>query len=147
LLRDACVDTINILDFNRIATARFLIELDCFYAPDIFHRRSMRYETIAEDQNNGETEIKWKPEDVVIDAIFSQILCLPAPEHKLTYYHSLIAELCKAAPGAIAPSLGRAIRFIYTNIDMMDMELCDRFMDWFAHHMSNFDFRWKWIEW
>lgn len=89
----------------------------------------------------------WKPEDVVIDAIFSQVFTLPTPEHKLIYYHSVITEACKIAPGAIAPSLGRAIRFLFRNIDVMDMELSHRYMDWFAHHLSNFEFRWKWTEW
>lgn len=89
----------------------------------------------------------WKPEDMAVDAIFSQILQLPAPEHKAVYYHSMITETCKIAPSAIAPSLGRAIRFLYKNIEMMDEELTYRFMDWFSHHLSNFDFRWKWQEW
>jgi nuclear cap-binding protein subunit 1 len=29
----------------------------------------------------------------------------------------------------------------------MDLELVSRFMDWFAHHLSNFGFTWKWTEW
>lgn len=29
----------------------------------------------------------------------------------------------------------------------MDLELVYRFMDWFSHHLSNFGFTWKWIEW
>lgn len=72
---------------------------------------------------------------------------LPVPEHKLVYYHSIITETCKLAPGSIAPSLGRAIRFLYKNLDFMDVELFHRFVDWFSHHLSNFDFRWKWAEW
>ena len=89
----------------------------------------------------------WKPEDVVIDAVFSQIFQLPTPEHRLVYYHSIITEICKISPAAIAPSLGRAIRFLFRSVDAMDMELGYRFMDWFAHHLSNFEFRWKWTEW
>jgi len=89
----------------------------------------------------------WKPEDIVVDAVFSQIFLLPSPEHKLVYYHSVITEMCKIAPAAIAPSLGRAIRFLFRHMDVMDMELSYRFMDWFGHHLSNFEFRWKWTEW
>lgn len=144
LLRDAIVDTINILDFNRNAVAKFLTEIDCFWAKDTFIKRSTAFDKLR-DMNRALPT--WKPEDVTIDAIFSQIFQLPTSEHRLVYYHSLITESCKISPGAIAPTLGRAIRFVYRNIEQMDMELSYRFMDWFAHHLSNFEFRWKWAEW
>jgi nuclear cap-binding protein subunit 1 len=144
LLRDTITDTINILDFNRNIVAKFLNEIDNFWAPDTFVKRSTTFDKLRE---LGPGRPTWKPEDVIIDAIFSQIFQLPSPEHRLVYYHSLITESCKISPGAIAPSLGRAIRFLFRNIDQMDMELSYRFMDWFAHHLSNFEFRWKWTEW
>jgi len=82
-----------------------------------------------------------------VDAVFSQLFQLPTPEHKLVYYHSVLTESCKIAPAAIAPSLGRAIRYLYRSVDQMDLELSYRFMDWFSHHLSNFGFTWKWTEW
>ena len=82
-----------------------------------------------------------------MDAVFSQLFQLPVPEHKLVYYHSVLTEACKIAPAAIAPSLGRAIRCLYRNTNRMDLELSHRFLDWFAHHLSNFGFTWKWTEW
>jgi nuclear cap-binding protein subunit 1 len=144
LLRDALVDTINVLDFNRIATARFLIDLDCYFSPGTFVKRATPFDRLKEVEGDRST---WKPEDVAVDAVFSQLFQLPAPEHKLVYYHSVLTESCKIAPAAIAPSLGRAIRYLYRNIDLMDLELSYRFMDWFAHHLSNFGFTWKWTEW
>ncbi|KAK5166211.1 Nuclear cap-binding protein subunit 1 [Saxophila tyrrhenica] len=144
LIRDAINDTINALDFNRNIVARYLSEIDCFWPPNIFHKRGMAFDKLR-DTDDGRP--KWKPEDVAIDAVFSQILTLPAPEHKLVYYHAIITEMCKIAPAAIAPSLGRAIRFIYRGLDTMDLELAYRYTDWFAHHLSNFEFRWKWAEW
>lgn len=144
LLRDAILDTVNILDFNRNVTARLLNEIDCFWAPGTFVKRSTAFDKLRDMPAD---KPKWKPEDVAIDAIFSQIYQLPSPEHRLVYYHSLITESCKISPGAIAPSLGRAIRFLFRNVDTMDMELTYRFMDWFGHHLSNFEFRWKWAEW
>lgn len=144
LLRDSINDTINILDFNRNVVAKFLNEIDCYWAKDTFVKRSTTFDKLRDLPEGRPT---WKPEDVAIDAIFSQIFQLPTPEHRLVYYHSLITESCKISPGAIAPSLGRAIRFLFRNIDQMDMELSYRFMDWFAHHLSNFEFRWKWTEW
>lgn len=144
LIRDAIVDTISILNFNRNVTAKLLNDIDCFWAPDTFIKRATAFDKLKDVPEQKST---WKPEDIAVDAIFSQIFQLPSPEHKLVYYHSLITESCKISPAAIAPSLGRAIRFLFRNVDTMDMELGYRFMDWFAHHLSNFEFRWKWTEW
>lgn len=144
LLRDSLVDTINILDFNRNVTSRFLIDIDCFFTPGTFVKRATPFDRLRDLEGDRST---WKPEDVAVDAVFSQLFQLPTPEHKLIYYHSLLTEACKLAPAAIAPSLGRAIRYLYKNVDHMDYELSYRFMDWFAHHLSNFGYTWKWTEW
>lgn len=144
LLRDSLVDTINMLDYNRNATARFLIDLDCYFSPGTFVKRATPFDRLRDLEGGKST---WKPEDVAVDAVFSQLFQLPTPEHKLVYYHSVLTEACKIAPAAIAPSLGRAIRDLYRNVDSMDLELSYRCMDWFAHHLSNFGFTWKWTEW
>ncbi|RXG49143.1 hypothetical protein VDGE_08432 [Verticillium dahliae] len=144
LIRDALVDTINILDFNRNATARFLVDVDCYFSDSTFVKRATPFDRLRDIPSGRST---WKPEDVAVDAVFSQLHQLPAAEHKLVYYHSVLTEACKQAPAAIAPSLGRAIRFLYHAQSQMDLELSYRFLDWFAHHLSNFGFTWKWTEW
>lgn len=144
LLRDAIVDTVNMLDANRNVAAKFLIDIDCFWTQGTFVKRATAFDKLKDFPAGAST---WKPEDTVIDAIFSQIFQLPTPEHRLVYYHSLITESCKIAPAAVAPTLGRAIRFLFRSLEIMDLELAYRYMDWFAHHLSNFDFRWKWTEW
>lgn len=144
VLRDALVDSINILDFNRNASAKILIDLDCYFAPNTFVKRATQFDKLRDVEDGKST---WKPEDVAVDAVFSQLLQLPYPEHKLVYYHSVLTEACKIAPAAIAPSLGRAIRWLYQHVEVMDLELVYRFMDWFSHHLSNFGFTWKWTEW
>ncbi|KAH9999139.1 MIF4G like-domain-containing protein [Xylariaceae sp. FL0662B] len=144
LIRDALLDTINILDFNRNATARFLIDVDCYFAPGTFIKRATPFDRLRDIEGDRST---WKPEDVAVDAVFSQLFALPTPEHKLVYYHSVLTESCKIAPAAVAPSLGRAIRYSYQSIHRLDLELSYRFLDWFTHHLSNFGFMWKWVEW
>lgn len=144
LLRDALVDTINILDVNRITAGKFLIDVDCYFSPNTFVKRATPFDKLRDLSGDRTT---WKPEDVAVDAVFSQLFQLPASEHKQVYYHSLLTECCKLAPAAIAPSLGRAIRFLYRNLDGLDLDLCYRFLDWFSHHLSNFGFTWKWSEW
>jgi len=118
--------------------------MDCYWSPGTFVKRATPFDKVKEAAGDKST---WKPEDLAVDAIFSQLLRLPTAEHKLVFYHSMITETCKIAAQAIAPSLGRAIRFLYKNVDVTDAELNHRFMDWFAHHLSNFDYRWKWTEW
>lgn len=145
LIRDALVDTINILDFNREAVTRLLIDLDQYFTPGFFAKRNTPYPKIEIAAAEGMPT--WKTEDLAVDAIFSQLLQLPAPEHKLVYYHSIITHACKISPAAFAPVLGRAIRFIYRSVESLDLELVARYTDWFAHHLSNYDFRWKWDEW
>ncbi|EAW08608.1 NCBP1 family protein [Aspergillus clavatus NRRL 1] len=144
LLRDVLVDTINILDFNRIAAAKFLIDVDCYFTANTFVKRATPFDRLRDIPGDRPT---WKPEDVAVDAVFSQLFQLPSPEHKLVYYHSVLTECCKIAPAAIAPSLGRAIRFLYRSLETVDLDLSHRFLDWFAHHLSNFGFTWKWSEW
>jgi len=144
LIRDSLLDTINGLDFNRNVAARFLIDIDCYFASDTFIKRATPFDRLKDGEAAKTT---WKPEDVAVDAVFSQLFQLPNPEHKLVYYHAVLTEACKIAPAAIAPSLGRAIRHVYNNTPQIDVELVSRFVDWFAHHLSNFGFTWKWTEW
>lgn len=144
VVRDALIDTLNILDYNRNVSARHLIDVDCYFAPRTFAARATPFDRLREIEPPKST---WKPEDVAVDAVFSQLFLLPSPEHKLVYYHSVLTEACRQAPAAIAPSLGRAIRYLYSNNPRIDLELANRFADWFAHHLSNFGFTWKWTEW
>ncbi|KAJ4335907.1 Nuclear cap-binding protein subunit 1 [Didymella glomerata] len=143
LIRDAIVDTINQLDFNREMVAKFLVDVDCYWTIDAFAKRG----TPLDKFKDQDGKIQYKSEDMIIDAIFSQLFKLPSAEHKLVYYHSVITQCCKVAPQAIAPSLGRAIRTIYKSLPVLDLELGYRFLDWFSHHLSNFEFRWRWTEW
>lgn len=144
IIRDGLVDTINTLDFNRHIPARYLMDLDCYFADGSFVKRATPFDELRNFPAGRST---WKPEDVAVDTVFSQLFQLPKPEHKLVYYHSVLTEACKLAPAAIAPSLGRAIRFLYRANPRMDLELSYRFVDWFSHHLSNFGFTWKWSEW
>ncbi|PSR80770.1 MIF4G like-domain-containing protein [Coniella lustricola] len=144
LVRDSLLDTINILHFNRSITARRLIDIDNYFADGTFVSRATPFDQLRDVPADKST---WKPEDVAVDAVFSQLFLLPTPEQKLVYYHSVLTEACRIAPAAIAPSLGRAIRFLYRSTGIFDLELNNRFIDWFSHHLSNFGFTWKWAEW
>lgn len=144
LIRDALTDAIAVLHVNRLLAGKVLIEMDQYFAPDTFVKRATAFDKLREVAGDKNA---WKPEDVIVDATFSLLLELPTSEHKPVFYHSILTESCKIAPAAVAPSLGRAIRFLYRKVDRMDLELGQRFLDWFSHHLSNFGFTWKWTEW
>lgn len=64
------------------------------------------------------------------------------------YYFALITELCKLSPSTIGPAVGKSIRKIYALLgDGLDVEMAEKFSEWFAVHMSNFNFLWVWKEW
>ena len=144
LIRDALTDAINVLHVNRYIAGKVLIDMDCYFGPETFVKRATAFDKLRDLEGDKNT---WKPEDVIVDATFSQLFQLPNSEQKSVFYHSVLTEACKVAPAAVAPSLGRAIRYLYRNVDRMDLELHHRFLDWFSHHLSNFGFTWKWIEW
>lgn len=90
---------------------------------------------------------KYKLEDLLVDAIFAQLFRLPSPREREVCYAALLTEVTKLAPQDVAPTLGRAIRWIYDRIDGIVGEVNMRFSTWFAVHLSNFGFTYKWEEW
>jgi nuclear cap-binding protein subunit 1 len=132
------------LPFNRKVSARLLIELANFFPTGLFHRPGLAVKDLPPHQPNRP---KYKLEDVLVDALFANILRLPTNEYAQIYYISLMTEVTKSAPNDIAPTLGRAIRWIYDRFDDIEGELNMRFSTWFSIHLSNFGFNYKWTEW
>ena len=141
VLRDLVVDILGAYVKNRQEAARFLMDVECYLAPGTFVLRGTPVDKIPA---GGPT---WKAEDVVIEAVFSQLFRLPVAEHKHIYYHGVLTELCKMVPQAIAPAFGRAIRTVYGWLPVLEPELSYRFGSWFAQHLSNFGYNWKWQDW
>lgn len=71
------------------------------------------------------------------------------------YYYALITDLCKLSPSTVGPAVGKSIRKLYRLLEdtgsvddgALDVEVARRFVEWFAVHMSNFNFNWVWKEW
>jgi nuclear cap-binding protein subunit 1 len=63
------------------------------------------------------------------------------------YYCGVMTEATKLAPSEIAPTLGRAIRWVYQRAGEVRGVVLMRFLGWFALHLSNFGFTYKWDEW
>lgn len=98
-------------------------------------------------------------ENLIVEVILGQYLfAAPSAPHKSVYYQSLIGELCKISPQTVAPALGKCIRKLYAGLGAaaapageskisLGPEQTRRFAEWFAVHLSNFGFHWRWPEW
>lgn len=147
LLRDISTDIINNMDFNRKEVARQLITLDLFFGKQTFTEPGISMDRLQGLHAANPGDSTWKVEDVAMEAVLESIFKLPSSNFHGSYFHAILIEECIMAPQAIAPVFGRAIRFLYSHLTEMDIELQHRFLDWFSHHLSNFGFSWKWQEW
>ncbi|KAJ0084473.1 hypothetical protein Patl1_29476 [Pistacia atlantica] len=91
--------------------------------------------------------VPFRYEYLMAETIFSQLLLLPQPPFKPIYYTLVIMDLCKALPGAFPAVVAGAVRALFEKIADLDMECRTRFILWFSHHLSNFQFIWPWEEW
>lgn len=91
--------------------------------------------------------VPFRYEYLMAETIFSQLLLLPQPPFKPTYYTLVIMDLCKALPGAFPAVVAGAVRALFDRIAELDMECRTRLILWFSHHLSNFQFIWPWEEW
>ncbi|KZT62167.1 hypothetical protein CALCODRAFT_479362 [Calocera cornea HHB12733] len=138
LLRTLSADTVNIFEVNRREAARILTELP----------RWCRKGLLKLKNAEGELEGEWQLEPLLVETILSHCFALPRPEQMPLYYHSLLTELCKLAPQTAGPAVGKSIRKLYNLLgDGLLPEVARRFAEWFAIHMSNFNFGWVWKEW
>uniref|UniRef100_A0A8C5AC34 MIF4G domain-containing protein n=1 Tax=Gadus morhua TaxID=8049 RepID=A0A8C5AC34_GADMO len=83
---------------------------------------------------------KSPPPPLLPQVIFGELFQLPCAPHLDVMYTTLLIELCKLQPGSLpqVEAVGPLL---------ISMNLFFRLINWFSHHLSNFQFRWSWDDW
>ncbi|CCF48769.1 hypothetical protein NDA14_006860 [Ustilago hordei] len=156
VLRAILSDMIDLYEVNRKEAAKLILDL-----PNWLRRGTFGGKISSEAGLFGETheqqdsrqiqqECNFSLDDLLVETILSTALVLPTAPRNPLYYTCLLREIVTLTPGTIAPSLGKTIRTFYNSLSTphsIDIETVNRFADWFAIHLSNFNFGWAWKEW
>jgi nuclear cap-binding protein subunit 1 len=84
---------------------------------------------------------------MIVEVMFASQFRLPDPPMIDMAYATIFIELCKLQPSNMPQVLALATELLFERLDTMTKPAVDRFINWFAHHLSNFQFRWSWDEW
>ncbi|KAG8950908.1 hypothetical protein FRC04_006972 [Tulasnella sp. 424] len=152
LVRSCVRDTLEIFEVNRKEAARILLDLPRWWNPSTFKRRHQ--DDDASPLPEGDI-MEWNLDCLIIETTLSLSFQLPIAPHVPVYYYALITDLCKLSPSTVGPAVGKSIRKLYRLLEdtgsvddgALDVEVARRFVEWFAVHMSNFNFNWVWKEW
>eukprot|EP01012_Entosiphon_sulcatum_P009994 TRINITY_DN15775_c0_g1_i4.p1 TRINITY_DN15775_c0_g1~~TRINITY_DN15775_c0_g1_i4.p1 ORF type:complete len:896 (+),score=194.08 TRINITY_DN15775_c0_g1_i4:40-2688(+) len=90
--------------------------------------------------------VKASYEHLVVEGILSHLFMVPQTPFCAMLYSSVLVDLCKIDfnyPVVIA----EAIEILYDRVPRMDNEIVDRFVQFFAFHLSSFGFKWFWEDW
>ncbi|KAJ4471983.1 MIF4G like-domain-containing protein [Lentinula aciculospora] len=135
---------IDIFEVNRKEAARLLLEYPKWVVPGTFKPKPGAPPPELEPLVN----YNWQLESTLLEIMLGASLVLPQSSQAQIYYDSLITEVCKISPSTVGPAVGKSIRRLYSSLtDGLDVEIERRFSEWFAIHMSNFNFQWVWKEW
>jgi len=72
------------------------------------------------------------------------LLLLPRAPFKRVFYGLVVVELCKASPDNFVVVLAKGILILYDRLSDLDKESYMTFTEWFAHYLSNFDYKFFW---
>lgn len=164
------MDLVNVFEINRKDCARILLKDLVKWLPEgTFSASTAPARASAADAGdrgeNSTMEVAMSTEqqpstlvleNLLLETILSQLFSSPVTPKRTVYYHALITELCKVSPQTVAPALGKCLRKLFAGLGspsvddesiVLSAEGIRRYAEWFAIHLSNFGFHWRWPEW
>uniref|UniRef100_A0A8D8XLX7 Nuclear cap-binding protein subunit 1 n=1 Tax=Cacopsylla melanoneura TaxID=428564 RepID=A0A8D8XLX7_9HEMI len=121
---------------------RFLIEEHLLQIIDMYHieRKDCASQLLKYN-------MKIPLEYCIVEIIFGELFRLPTPKYLEIFYGSVLIELCKMKASTMPQVLAQATVILFMRIESMNTACFDRFVSWFAYHLSNFQFQWSWDDW
>lgn len=86
------------------------------------------------------------PEKMVAEFLLGELLRDRVNGLRTVLYEVALMGCCRLTR-LFPPVMARALLFLVQRADSLDVVQRERLASWFAHHLSNFDFKWKWEEW
>ncbi|XP_025418867.1 nuclear cap-binding protein subunit 1 [Sipha flava] len=123
---------------------RFLVEEHLIQIIDMSYKNRKE---CATDLMNFVHKNKVPLEYCIVEVIFSLMFHQPKPKYLEVMFGSVFIELSKLSTNTMPLVLAQTTEILYSRIESMHVCAFDRFVSWFAYHLSNFKFSWSWQEW
>ncbi|KAJ3089542.1 Component of the cap-binding complex (CBC), partial [Quaeritorhiza haematococci] len=177
ILTDLVSDTLHLLSHNHKEGSALLLRFSDLVNKKWLDAWNTAQRELVQQSESASTTSSSQPDygnltlaQATVETILLDLMKLPKSEEKGVYYATVLCDLCRTAPESVPGSMGRALRVLFGRMDMpfvgademegegevegekamaggMDVECVRRLGDWFAHHLSNFGYIWKWEDW
>eukprot|EP00761_Pharyngomonas_kirbyi_P014405 gb/GECH01014435.1/.p1 GENE.gb/GECH01014435.1/~~gb/GECH01014435.1/.p1 ORF type:complete len:1031 (+),score=277.08 gb/GECH01014435.1/:1-3093(+) len=91
--------------------------------------------------------LKFSADHIVLETILSHMFCLPNSQFSQLYYNIILFDFRASGHRKISFLLTKCLNFIFKEIHKFDAEIVDRFSNFMAYYLSNFDFGRNWKHW
>lgn len=86
------------------------------------------------------------PEKMVAELLFGEMLRPRRNGLRQILFEVVLMDCCRITR-LFPPVMARALLALVARLEALDTVQRELLAAWFAHHLSNFDFKWKWDEW